>query len=40
MVKVRENNEMDMEFAEDQEKDWKSIVFWNNKVGCVKARDS
>lgn len=30
----------DEEFAEDQEKEWKSVVFWSDKIGCVKARDS
>lgn len=40
MVSLHENLENDEEFAEDQEKDWRSIVFWANKVGCIKARES
>ena len=40
MVRLRENPEFDEDFAEDQEKDWKSYVWWKNKVGCVKMRDS
>lgn len=40
MVKVRENMDMDQEFAEDQEKDWKAVVFYPHKVECVLARDS
>jgi len=37
---MRENLEFDEEFAEDQEKDWKSIVFGPNKCSCIKAKDS
>ena len=37
---MRENLEYDEEFAEDQEKDWKSVVFGANKCYCIKARDS
>lgn len=40
MVKMRENMDFDQEFAEDQEKDWKSLIFYPNKVECVKAKDS
>jgi len=40
LVRMRENLEFDEEFAEDQEKDWKSIVFGPNKCSCIKARDS
>lgn len=40
LVRIRENLEFDLEFAEDQEKDWKSVVFWDNKCACIKARDS
>lgn len=40
LVKIKENMDFDQEFAEDQEKDWKSIVFYPNKAECVKARDS
>jgi len=37
---MRENLEFDEEFAEDQEKDWKSIVFGTNKCSIIKAKDS
>ena len=40
MVRIRENLEYDEEFAEDQEKDWKSIVWWPNKCAAIKARES
>jgi len=40
LVRMRENLEFDEEFAEDQEKDWKSIVFGPNKCSIIKARDS
>ena len=37
---MRENPEFDEDFAEDQEKDWKTFVWWKNKVACIKMRDS
>jgi len=40
LVRMRENLEFDEEFAEDQEKDWKSVVFGPNKCSVIKARDS
>ena len=40
MLRIRENLAYDEFFAEDQEKDWKSILWYNNKVACVKSRDS
>ncbi len=40
MVRIRENLEYDEEFAEDQEKDWKSICWWPNKCAVIKARES
>lgn len=40
MLRMRENPELDEDFAEDQEKDWKTIVWWKNKVGAIKMRDS
>ena len=39
-MRIRENLEFDEEYAEDQEKDWKSIVWWSNKCACVRIRDS
>jgi hypothetical protein len=40
LLRIRENLEYDLEFAEDQEKDWKSIMFWEDKCTCVRAKDS
>lgn len=40
IVRLRENPEFDEDFAEDQEKDWKTFVWWKNKVGSIKMRDS
>ena len=40
MVRIRENMEFDEEFAEEQDKEWKSIVWWRNKCAAVKARDT
>lgn len=40
MVRMRENPEFDEDFAEDQEKDWRTLVWWKNKVGCIRMRDS
>ena len=40
IVRLRENPEFDEDFAEDQEKDWKTFVWWKNKVGSIKIRDS
>ena len=40
LVRMRENFEFDEVFAEDQEKDWKSVVFGPNKCSVIKARDS
>lgn len=40
LIRVKENLEYDENFSEDQEKDWKSIQIYPNKVKCVKARDS
>lgn len=40
MLRMRENPEYDEEFLEDQEKDWKTLVWWKNKVACIEMRDS
>ncbi|CAK64192.1 unnamed protein product (macronuclear) [Paramecium tetraurelia] len=40
VVKLKENPEFDEEFAENQEKDWKTIKWWNNKCAIIQARDS
>jgi len=40
LVRIRENLEYDQDFAEDQEKDWKSVCWWPNKCAVIKSRDS
>ncbi|CAD8074725.1 unnamed protein product [Paramecium primaurelia] len=40
IAKIKENPEFDEEFAENQEKDWKTIKWWNNKCAIIQARDS
>ena len=40
LVRLRENLEYDEFFAEDQEKDWFSTVFWHNRCGIYNCRDS
>jgi cancer susceptibility candidate protein 1 len=32
--------EFDEEFAENQEKDWKTVRWWHNKCAVIQARDS
>lgn len=40
LCRIRENLEFDEEFHEDQEKDWKSVCWYPNKVCVLKCRDS
>ena len=40
LVRIRDNLEYDEFFAEDQEKDWFSTVFWHNRCGIYNCRDS
>ena len=40
LVRLRDNLEYDEFFAEDQEKDWLSTVFWHNRCGIYNCRDS
>ncbi len=35
IAKIKENLEFDIEFAEDQEKDWKTIRWYNNKCAVI-----
>lgn len=34
-VKIKENLEFDEDFAENQEKDWKTIRWWFNKCSAI-----
>ena len=40
MVRLRENPENDKVFLEDDESDWKSVCWWNNKVSYIKCKNS
>ena len=39
ICRVRENPDNFKEFFEDDESDWKSIMWWNNKVTFIKSRN-
>ena len=39
VCRLRENPDNDVEFLEDDESDWKSIMWWSNKVSFIKARN-
>lgn len=39
VCRLRENPDNDRVFLEDDESDWKSIMWWNNKVSYIKARN-
>ena len=39
MVRLRENPDNDRKFLEDDESDWKSIMWWNNKVSYIKCKN-
>jgi hypothetical protein len=36
---MRENPDNVREFFEDDESDWKSVMWWKNKVSYIKARN-
>ena len=40
LLRLRENPNYYDYFDEDQEKDWKSLMWFPNKVQAVKSRDS
>jgi len=40
LVRMRNNPECDEEFLEDQEKDWLSVAWWENKCEVVRVRES
>lgn len=35
VAKIKENLEFDEEFAENQEKDWKTVRWWHNKCAVI-----
>ena len=39
MVRLRENPDNDRVFLEDDESDWKSIMWWGNKVSYIKCKN-
>jgi hypothetical protein len=39
VVRLRENPDNDKVFLEDDESDWRSVMWWSNKVAYVKARN-
>ena len=39
VVRLRENPDNDKVFLEDDESDWKSIMWWRNKVAYIKCRN-
>ena len=39
VVRLRENPDNDKFFLEDDESDWKSIMWWNNKVAYINCRN-
>lgn len=36
VMRIRENIEFDAKFEEDNEPDWRYIMWWNNKVSFVE----
>lgn len=40
LVRMRNNPECDEEFQEDQEKDWLSVSWWENKCEVLRVRES
>ena len=39
VCRLRENPDNDRVFLEDDESDWKTVMWWNNKVSYIKARN-
>ena len=40
VVRLRENPDNDRVFLEDDESDWKTVMWWNNKVSYIKSKNS
>lgn len=39
ILRLRENKDKDRMFLEDDESDWRSVMWWANKCSFVKARN-
>ena len=39
VCRLRENPDNDNVFLEDNESDWKSVMWWSNKVSYIKAKN-
>jgi hypothetical protein len=39
VLRLRENPDNDRVFLEDDESDWRSVMWWHNKVAYIKARN-
>lgn len=39
VVRLRENPDNDRVFLEDDESDWRSIMWWSNKVSYIKCKN-
>jgi hypothetical protein len=39
VARLRENPDNDRVFLEDDESDWKSVMWWNNKVSYIKCKN-
>ena len=40
VARLRENPDNDRVFLEDDESDWKSVMWWNNKVSYIKCKNT
>jgi hypothetical protein len=40
VCRLRENPDNDRVFLEDDESDWKTVMWWNNKVSYIKSKNS
>jgi hypothetical protein len=39
VCRLRENPDNDRVFLEDDESDWEAVMWWNNKVSFIKAKN-
>jgi hypothetical protein len=39
VIRLRENPDNDKVFLEDDESEWKAVMWWSNKVSYVKCRN-
>jgi hypothetical protein len=40
VCRLRENPDNDRVFLEDDESDWKTVMWWSNKVSYIKSKNS